>query len=207
MHRVLLFLAAGIIPCAAPASDGTDLLPDENLTGWTRVPVPPVTGVTGKLQWRVDPAQKVLICSGDGAHEWLRYDRELGDFVLDVEWRFTPRSGAKYNSGIEVRMSKYGEIWHQAQAGPTGGFLFGEDLINGVMTRTNLSKQMTSNRVKPAGEWNLYEVRAQGDRISLAVNGEVVNEWTGVALRRGYIGLEAEGAEVTFRNIKLKELP
>jgi hypothetical protein len=192
---------------AAPASDGTDLLPDENLSGWTRVPIPPVNGVTGKLQWRVDPAQKVLICSGDGAHEWLRYDRELGDIVLDVEWRFTPRTSAKYNSGIGVRLSKYGEIWHQAQTGPTGGFLFGDDLVNGVMTRTNLSKQMTSNRVKPAGEWNLYEVRAQGDRITLSVNGEVVNEWTGVALRRGYIGLEAEGAEVTFRNIRLKELP
>ena len=120
MKRLLLCLAAAAAMCAGPASDGTDLLPDDNLTGWTRVPVPPINGVTGKLQWRVDPAQKVLICSGDGAHEWLRYDRELGDFVLDVEWRFTPRAGAKYNSGIEVRMSKYGEIWHQAQTGGRG---------------------------------------------------------------------------------------
>ena len=76
MHRLLLCLAASVVLHAAPpASDGTDLLPDENLTGWTRVPVPPINGVTGKLQWRVDPAQKVLICSGDGAHADLENSR------------------------------------------------------------------------------------------------------------------------------------
>ena len=42
------------------------------------------------------------------------------------------------------------------------------------------------------GEWNHYDLRAQADRITLAVNGAVVNELTGVGLRRGYIGLEED---------------
>jgi hypothetical protein len=66
---------------------------------------------------------------------------------------------------------------------------------------------MKENRVKPAGEWNHYELRAQGARLTLAVNGAVVNELPNCGLRRGYIALEAEGFEVTFRNLKLQVLP
>jgi len=201
-------LGAALFQTAARAADWTGILPDESLKGWTRIPIPPVDGLKPRLQWRVDPAQKILICAGDGGHEWLRYDTEVGDFVLQVEWRFTPKAEEpkKYNSGIGVRLSKYGELWVQAQTGLAGGYLFGENLTNGAIQRFNLSKEMKENRVKPAGEWNVYEVRAQGDRITLSVNGMVVNEIGGIALRRGYIGLEAEGYEITFRNLRLKSL-
>jgi hypothetical protein len=189
--------------------ESQDIMPDESLKGWTRIPIPAIDGLKPKLQWRVDAAQHALICAGDGQHEWLRYDQELGDFVLQVDWRFTPRTPEekRYNSGIGIRLSKYGEIWYQAQTGLTGGYLFGENFADGAIKRFNLSKEMKENRVKPAGEWNHYEIRAQGDRITLAVNGEVVSELPGVGLRRGYIGLEAEGFEVTFRNLKLQPLP
>lgn len=196
------------VPTRAEQKDWTNLLPDPSLKGWTRIPIPAIKGVDPKLQWRVDSTQAALICSGDGGHEWLRYDQELGDFILQVDWRFTPRGPEekKYNSGIGVRMTKLGEIWHQAQTGLTGGYLFGETLTDGAVKRFNLLKEMKENRVKPAGEWNNYEIRAQGDRITMLVNGAVVNELSGVGLRRGYIGLEAEGYEITFRNIRLKVL-
>jgi len=193
---------------AGQAAEWTDILPDTTLKGWTRIPIPPVEGLKPKLQWRVDPQAKALVCAGDGGHEWLRYDKELGDFVFHVEWRFTPVSPAttKYNSGVGVRLSSYGELWVQAQTGLAGGYLFGTNLSNGAIRGFNLSKEMKENRVKPAGEWNVYDVRVQGDTITLSVNGEVVNEIKGIALRRGYIGLEAEGYEITFRNLKLESL-
>jgi len=195
-------------PLRAEQKDWINLLPDESLTGWTRIPIPVIDGLKPNLQWRVDAAQHALICTGDGGHEWLRYDKELGNFVLEVDWRFTPRTSGetKYNSGVGVRMTKFGEIWHQAQTGPTGGFLFGNHVIDGAMKSFRLMDQMKENRVKPAGEWNHYEIQALGDRITLAVNGMVVNEVSGCGLRRGYIGLEAEGYEITFRNIRLKVL-
>ena len=65
---------------------------------------------------------------------------------------------------------------------------------------------MKENRVKPAGEWNLYEIRAIGAKLSLSINGAVVSETEGCVLRKGYIGLEAEGHEITFRTVKLKPL-
>ena len=190
------------------AAGWKDIIPDESLKGWTRIPIPAIDGLKPKMQWRVDAAQHALVCSGDGGHEWLRYDQELGDFVLQVEWRFTPRGPEerRYNSGIGVRLSKYGEIWVQGQTGLSGGYLFGENFADGAIKRFNLSKEMKENRVKPAGEWNTYEIRAQGDRITLSVNGAVVSELPGVGLRRGYIGLEAEGYEITFRNLKLQAL-
>jgi hypothetical protein len=104
-------------------------------------------------------------------------------------------------------VSQYGEIWYQAQTGVNGGYLFGNNIVDGVIQRFNLSKEMKENRVKPAGEWNHYELRAQGSHLSLAVNGVVVNELPNCGLLKGYIGLEAEGFEITFRNLKLQVLP
>lgn len=202
----LLAGAAALALADGGTAEWADILPPADLHGWTRIPIPPVDGLKPKLQWRVDTAQHVLICSGDGGHEWLRYDQELGDFNFQVDWRFTPRGPdeKRYNSGIGIRLSKYGEIWYQAQTGLGGGYLFGENFADGGIQKFNLSKQMKENRVKAAGEWNHYEITAHGDQLVLAVNGMVVNELSGVGLKRGYLGLEAEGFEVTFRDLKLK---
>ncbi len=178
-----------------------------NIPGWTRIPIPAIAGLKPEAQWKVDGAQKLLICTGQGGHEWLRYDKELRDFVLQAEWRFAPKEGeTKYNSGIGFRLSRFGEIWFQAQTGLAGGWLFGQDFVDGGLKSFNLRQQAKENRIKPAGEWNLYEIRAQGDKVTLAINGAVINEMTGVGMRRGYIGLEAEGYEIAFRNIKLQVL-
>jgi|SRR5689334_24247463 len=205
--RALLLALALAAACHGQTGEPQDILPDESLKGWTRIPIPPIDGLKLKMQWRVDTAQHALICSGDGGHEWLRYDRELGDYVLQVDFRYTPLAPEekRYNSGIGVRLSKYGELWVQAQAGLTG-YLFGTNFTDGTIKSFNLSKEAKVNRVKPAGEWNHYEVRVQGDRVSLSINGELVNEISGIGLRRGYIALEAEGYEITFRNLKLQLL-
>jgi hypothetical protein len=201
-------LPVSIFFAALSFGQSIDLLPDPSLKGWTRIPIPPTDGLQPKLQWRVDPAEHALICTGDGQHEWLRFDQLLGDYILDVDFRFASKgSDVKYNSGIGVRLSQYGELWMQAQTGPSGGYLFGVNLADGALVRSSLQKEMKENRVKPAGEWNHYQIRVQGDRISLSVNGAVVSQTSTIALRKGYLGLEAEGHEIAFRNIRLTPLP
>lgn len=206
------FLLVALALTPAAAADWVDLLPPEtplgqNIPGWTRIPIPAIAGLKPEPQWKVDGAQKLLICTGQGGHEWLRYDKELKDFVLQVEWRFTPKAGeTKYNSGIGFRLSRFGEIWFQAQTGLAGGWLFGQDFVDGGLKTFNLRAQAKANPVKPAGEWNQYEIRAEGDKVTLKINGTLVNEMTGVGMRRGYIGLEAEGYEIAFRNLKLQVL-
>lgn len=208
--KALFLLVLVLVPLSA--ADWVDLMPPDtplgqNIPGWTRIPIPAIAGLKPEPQWKVDGAQKLLICTGQGGHEWLRYDKELKDFVLQAEWRFAPKEGeTKYNSGIGFRLSRFGEIWFQAQTGLAGGWLFGQDFVDGGLKSFNLRAQAKANPIKPAGEWNQYEIRAQGDKVTLTINGTVINEMTGVGMRRGYIGLEAEGYEIAFRNLKLQVL-
>lgn len=159
-------------------------------------------------QWKYDANAKALVCEGDGGHEWLRWDEELGDCVFHVEWRFIAVAGKKgYNSGIFVRNSADASIWHQAQAGDaSGGFLFGDTLVDGQAKRVNLSRQLIDKRVKPAGEWNTCEVACKGKEISLWTNGATTCVFNACEVPRGYVGLEAEGWKIEFRNVKVKSL-
>ena len=130
-----------------------DILPSADLKGWYRVPVPP-TGQLGRQQWHVDAEKKLLICDGDGGHDMLVLDREIGDAVFHFEFRYTKIEGKTgYNSGAYVRNSRDGAIWHQAQFGDAnGGFLFGQTPgADNKKKSFNLSKQVTDSRVKPAG--------------------------------------------------------
>ncbi len=191
----------------------TDLLvkAGPNLKGWTRVPIPPPPNgqLSPDTQWSFDPSTGLLTCQGDKGHEWLRWDEEMGDAIYHVEWRFVPveTDRPRYNSGIYARNSKDGTIWHQAQTGGgSGGFLFGDTLVEGQLKRVNLAKSVKDQRVKPAGEWNVYEITCRGKDMNLWVNGAVTCEWRDCEVPRGHVGLEAEGYKIEFRNVKLKTL-
>lgn len=192
-------------------SGWTDLLENAgpDLRGWTRGPIPPEGKLDETSQWKLDPATKILLCVGDGGHDWVRWDKELGDFIYHVEWRFTPVPGKTkgYNSGIYARNSADAKIWHQAQTGGgTGGFLFGDTLVDGQLKRVNFSKQVRDQRVKPPGEWNTFEITCKGKDMSLWVNGAVTIDWHDCQVPRGYVGLEAERWRIEFRNVKVKPL-
>lgn len=221
MHLVaMLLFGLSVLPVvqvqtpsalAADPKGWIDLLADKTLKNWVRVSMPgvgklPAGNLDDPSPWNLDPSGQVLICQGDKVgREMFRYAEELGDFVLHVEWRFTKLDGEPaYNSGVFVRTSADGSTWFQAQTTLAGGFLLGSAVVDGKPVRVNLRDKMTENRVKPAGEWNVYEIRAAGRTLTLWVNGAVVNEYTECDVLRGYVGLEAEGYRVEFRNLKLK---
>jgi hypothetical protein len=56
------------------------------------------------------------------------------------------------------------------------------------------------------GEWNLYEIVADGASIVVHVNGRKVNEATAADARPGTIGLQSEGGEIHFRRVELLSL-
>jgi hypothetical protein len=181
----------------------TSVQPGPDLAGWTRRPWP-ATAALGPQQWSAETATGYLVCDGKGRHEWLSYDREMEDAAFHVEWRFTPVEGADgYNSGVFARTRADLSAWHQAQVGLEGGFLFGVTPVQGTAKR--VTQAPAALRVRPAGEWNTFEVVARGRTLSLWVNGAVTGE-IAIDVPRGHFGLEAEGWRIEFRNLKVKAL-
>jgi hypothetical protein len=196
---------------SALESDATgwkDIAPNSAMQGWTRLAFMTTDALNPASQWKLDPTG-LLVCEGDKGHEFFRYDKELANFIFHAEWRFVPiPNGKGYNSGVMARCSADGTIWHQGQTGDaSGGFLMGNTPVNGTPQRVNTRNQIKENRVKPAGEWNVFEIRAEGPKMTLWVNGEVTSVLENLEYPKGYIGLEAEGYRIEFRNLKLKELP
>jgi hypothetical protein len=68
-------------------------------------------------------------------------------------------------------------------------------------------------RAKPVvrkGDWNDYEVMAQGDRIRLTLNGVVTIDQTDSKARRGVLALQLHSGEpmrVEYRTLRIRRLP
>lgn len=76
--------------------------------------------------------------------------------------------------------------------------------------------------LKPIGEWNYEEVRVQGSKIKVTLNGTVIldgdlaeaskngtvdhKEHPGLSRTTGHLGFLGHGSELKFRNIRIKDL-
>ena len=188
-------------------SGWVDMMPHKSLKRWTRVAIPPDKALDPISQWSVDKEHRTIVCEGNHGHEWLRYDHKFANFLLHVEWRFEKRTGLEgYNSGVFVRNELTGRVWHQAQVGERA-YLFGQTLVHGELSPVINTPPPVVNPLHPIGEWNTYEIRCDGPKITLWVNGSLASEFAVPEVLKGYWGLEAEGYHIEFRNIKLKKLP
>ncbi len=163
--------------------------------------------------WRI--ADGVLVCKGTPLG--YLYTKEVyGDFVLRLEWR-RPAGKEPGKGGVLIRMTGAHQIWPRSleaqlnwpDAGDFWG-LAGYELSGPVERMrsvdhekfgklTNLKK--TADWEKPAGEWNSYEIIAEGDTVTLLINGEQVNMASGCDTGAGRICLTSEGDEIHFRNV------
>ena len=193
---------------ALPAfAQSINLFPNNTTDAWTRLSIPPAHPVSDIPQWHIDAAKRTILCDGNGGHEWLRFNHEVGNFTFHLKWRFTPVAGTpKYNSGVFFRNNTDGSLWHQAQTSLDGGYIFGVTPRDGKPTSFNERKNMTENRLKAPGQWNVYDIRCVAEKCTLAVNGAVVSSVV-VGVEKGYVGLESEGYQIEFKDMKLKQLP
>ena len=127
--------------------------------------------------------------------------------------------GERPRWGIEVQMLDHG--YHDDYAQRNGGkrgtffttngdvFAVGNSKLEPFEPRSPDGSRSfpRAERSRGAGEWNHYYVRAINGEIRLWVNGEEVSGGRGAEPRIGFLCLEAEGAPIEFRNIRVRELP
>lgn len=200
---------------AAPNSPGKPiaLLQGKSLKGWAHVLAEPT--VTRDQVWSMQ--EGVLICKGTPIGV-LYTEKNYTNFHLVVEYRWAP--GAKPgNSGIMSRITPGTgalprtvevQLQHRNAGDVIGlqGFPIAGGQERWFERDTKMAGKVSGVKgklvaEKPPGEWNRVEVEARGDRYTVRINGELVNEVTGVEVRAGPIGLQSEGGEVHFRNVQL----
>lgn len=141
--------------------------------------------------WKVEDG--VIKLSGGGRPN-LGTQWDYEDFEMRFQWRAMRE---KYNSGFYVRSNrKVGNNQINLAKGGEGRFFGGK--MNGGQPVPQLQK--------PAGEWNEWRVRVVGDKVTFWCNGQQAWEGTEFASPRGHLGLQAEGAPLEFRNLRIREL-
>jgi hypothetical protein len=218
MKNWLIALSLGIVaPSLWVAADDTestwiDLTPDNNLSGWKRLPIAPDTKLSAKNPWKMDASGKTLLCDGADVKEMLLFRREFKDGVFHVEWRFREVPGkTDYNSGVYVRTSRDGKVWHQAQVAhpdkaPRLADLFGVTRADGKL-KNFIVEGRGSKLARPPGQWNTYDITCLGPKVTVAVNGSVATTWNDCQVAKGHVGLQAEYFYIEFKNLRFKPLP
>ncbi|MDQ3185339.1 MAG: DUF1080 domain-containing protein [Pseudomonadota bacterium] len=154
--------------------------------------------------WHTDPAPHDFSLK----LEWLRWreDDNSGVFI-----RFPHPDSKNYNNTAYVAIDFGFEIQIDQLGRPDGapirktGAIYGFDAPNNP---ENLP-------VKPVGEWNEFEIHAQGQHYTVFLNGEKITEYENPDPARGqpsagsmpsFIGLQTHTGRVAFRNIQIKAL-
>jgi hypothetical protein len=186
----------------------TLLFNGKNLDGWDGDPV----------RWSVQ--NRVIVGSSDGhpfkVNTFLIPRGIYKNFILkgDIKLR-------NHNSGIQFRSEQLpGEGWmvrgYQADASEVGdeksawGNLYEERLRGRNVMKTPDQGWVIAKNLVHHGDWNTYEILADGDHIRLTFNGVVTIDTHDSASSSGIIALQLHAGpemRVEFRNLKIKVLP
>jgi hypothetical protein len=174
------------------------LFDGKDLTGWE-------TDLDRPGDWKV--AGGILIGRGPQANELVTTRADFESFHLRVEGKINARG----NSGIMFRRAP-------AQTNPGKGYEADIDpsVMGAVTKRLGTGTPIILGKPAPGGmvpdTWFIMEVIAEGDRLTVLVDGKTVSKVRDDgpdAFRRGSLGLQVYSPEtvVQFRKIEIKKLP
>lgn len=190
--------------CSAFAADEEEgfvsLFNGKSLDGWV---------VMGKPQgWKIEDG--VLHSDAAQGGNWLRSEKQYGNFILKVDWRVSNNG----NSGVFVRSTREGSPWltgYEVQISNEPrdddhctGSLYGYAAVN---PRPDES----------ADTWHTFEIHCVGERLTVYSDGvkcvdfnQASHEETQDKPLTGYIGLQDShspaGNYIEYRNVRIKEL-
>ena len=206
MRRLVTsIIALGIVlALSLPACSGGNreiaLFNGRDLSGWEYFLVD--ENAVMEDVWSVEDG--ILVCQGE-PRGYLCTENDYESFRLVVEWRWPEEPG---NSGVLLRIT--GEptmlpncVEAQLRSGSAGD-MYGFNGF-GIGVEGNRRPGLERNENEP-GEWNRYEIIAEGGTITIMLNGIKVNEANDCDVRSGRIGLQSEGGVVHFRTVTLTPL-
>jgi hypothetical protein len=203
---------------STPTGPWAPLFDGASLKGWHNYDTPgkPVIG------WTVENG--VLVRSGEGGD--LTTDRQYANFELDLEWK-VEKGG---NSGIIYRIDHRGEKTYLS--GPEMQILDDAVHADGKNALTSAGANYALHPAVPGlnkgpGVWNAVRLVVNGAHVEHWLNGKLVvayelgsADWEkrrksskfATAERygratRGHIALQDHGDRVSFRNVRIRELP
>jgi glucose/arabinose dehydrogenase/PKD repeat protein len=184
----------------SPRTGHRPLFNGHTLEGWKQAGPGRFTVVDGEL--RTEGGMGML---------WYRA-KELSSYSLKLDWKMTGDD----NSGVFVGFPASDDPWsavnkgYEIQIDATDA----ADRTTGAVYGFKSAYLTARDRVlRPPGQWNHYEIKVQGERLQVFLNGVKINDFTNTdparSLRDGHIGIQNHGADdhVSFRDIQLKELP
>ena len=221
MKRIMTANLLATLALAANAQDKKDeegfasLFNGKDLTGW-------VYGKRGNGENKSGVGYQVadgaIFCTvKDGGN--LYTEKEYGDFVLRFEFKLTenanngigiraPLTGDSAYEGMEIQvLDDSGSQYKNLRPGQYHGSIY--DVV-----------PCERGHQKPVGEWNTEEITANGRHVKVVLNGativdanlddvkdeHVLAKHPGLQNKTGHIGFLGHGAEVEFRNLRVKEL-
>jgi len=210
MARSLLFctIAFFMLACmVVPASKEEILFNGENFNGWE--------GDTLKT-WRIENGTIVggSLTQTVDHNYFLCTKKSYEDFVIRAKFKLTGTDGF-INTGIQFRSVRakdpdYEMVGYQAD--------LGEGFWAGLYDESRRNKTLVSpdslliKKILKPGDWNDYEVRCEGRRIRISLNGQQTVDYTEPDLsipQKGIIGLQIHGggkAQVAFKDLVLQAL-
>ncbi|MEO7520973.1 MAG: DUF1080 domain-containing protein [Gemmatimonas sp.] len=153
-------------------------------------------------------------------------DRTYANFELALEWRIAPGG----NSGILYRIDPTADVTYESapemQVLDDAGHADGASRLTSAGAAYGLYPS-PEGALKPVGEWNAARLVVDGAHVEHWLNDQRVVEyvlwspewerrvkgskfaaWPAFGrAQRGYLGLQDHGDRVSYRNIRIRELP
>ena len=177
---------------AAPAGAGqaggewTTLFDGSSLDGWN---------VLGDANWALED-DAVRADSGRG---FLVTPRSYGDFELTLEfWVDEPA-----NSGIFVRCADAQSVRDDNSYEVN---IFDTRPDQTYRTGGIVHFAAPTSVIHTGGRWNTYEIRAEGTRLTVRLNGTQTVDMNDSTYASGPIALQYGAGVVKFRNVRIREL-
>jgi hypothetical protein len=207
-HHALLLTLLSLVPVTALSLAEPDLRQEEkdagfvamfngtDLTGWEYL---------GKNQSPFSVQDSAIHYKGGNG--WLCYTvKEYVDFELRCEFKLIKKGG---DGGIFFRASKDsagGGNWPSQRYELQVKDYDEQARLWGMPYK--LDKEKVAKVRKKLGEWETYRLVVQGNKVAVHLNDELVTTADAAkTLKQGYIGLQAEGGEQAFRNLRVRALP